>query len=352
MVQVGIRVRSSVAVLALIGAVAASWPTAAADRAVAWIRVLPNGLERELNAQAARGLRLAAVSDGLPACSIIAMQAPASAGAPAEYRVVADRDVGAEFDRLVGEGFVPRASARSLSQRVDVIFERIGATRVNQSWRLVEFEKVEDLPTALASAAGEGYRASALLRPAFRSWPGLSARGLVLVSKAAGAGALDVQVHFVSKRNVDELAKAVTAATGAGWQFDLLFAHTRDGAPAGRRERAAVVLSKPRNGSTASTPVTIDRESAPGILGDVVLGAAGYWNEVLVASVDAERRQAWATPIRLDGRDAECSPLGFGFASDAPRDLAWSITALVAKPAATAGAYDLLVITDQDMRFR
>lgn len=314
--------------------------------------MLPNGLERDLNAQAARGLRLAAVSDGLPACSIIAMQTPASAGAPAEYRVVADRDLAAELDRLVGEGFVPRASARSASQRVDVIFERLGAAKASQSWRLIEFEKVDDLPTALASAAADGYRATALLRPAFRSWPGLSARGLMLASKAAGADALDVQVHVVSKRNVDELAKAVAAATGAGWQFDLLFAHTRDGGPAGRRERAAVVLSKPRNGSAGSTPVSIDRVSAPGILGDVVLGAAGYWNEVLIASVEAERRQGWATPLRLDGRDAECSPLGFGFASDAPRDLAWSITALVAKPAATAGTYDLLVITDQDMRFR
>jgi hypothetical protein len=71
--------------------------------------------------------------------------------------------------------------------------------------------------------------------------------------------------------------------------------------------------------------------------GDVVIGAAAYWDEVLVASVKAERRQAWASPARLGARDADCGPLGFAFRFDAPVDESRSITGLVAKPASTAG---------------
>src|SRR5262245_3406404 len=53
-----------------------------ADRAVYWTIAAEGGLERELNTYAARGLRVAATSDGLP-CGVTVMQAPEQAGAPA-----------------------------------------------------------------------------------------------------------------------------------------------------------------------------------------------------------------------------------------------------------------------------
>jgi hypothetical protein len=325
---------------------------AAADRPIAWLRSGYGTLERELNREAARGLRFAAASDGLPSCSIVAMQAPDKAGAKAEYRVVTDKDLPGALGGLVEQGFVPRGSARGLGLRHDVVFERTTPARPAGEWRLVEFEKVEDLQTALTEAAGEGFRAAMLVRPAFRSWPGLSERGMVLAQKAPGAAPLDVQVFMATKKNVDDLARDVATATSSGWQFDLLFAHARDGGAKGRRERAAVVLSKPRSGAAPAVPVTIERRASFGLLGDVVVGAAGYWDEVLVASTTGARRQAWASPVRLGARDVDCGPLGLGFRFDAPRDQVWSITRLVARPLSAEGDYEILVVSDQDMNIR
>lgn len=326
---------------------------AAADRPIAWLRAGSGALERDLNREAARGLRLAAVSDGLPACAVVAMQGPEKPAAPAEYRVVSDKDLAGALDGLVEQGFVPRASARTFVTRHEVIFERIRPPRDVGAWRLVEFEKIEDLQAALASAAAEGFRAALLVRPAFRSWPGLSERGLVLARKTADAAPLDVQVVLATRRNVDDVAKTVAAMTSGGWQFDLLFAHTRDGGPKGRRERAAVVVSKPRSGAPKTAPVSIERRASFGMLGDVVLGAVAFWDEILVASVDAERRQTWASPVRLDARDVECGPLGFAFRFDAPRDQVWAVTGLVGKPVTREGGdFDLYVLSDQDMNVR
>lgn len=323
----------------------------AQDRPLAWVRSGPT-LERDLNAHAARGLLFAAVSDGLPDCAVVVMQATAGAPDSASYRVVSDRRLSAALDGLVQQGFVPRAAARSLGPGHDVIFERMTPSRPSGAWRLVEFDKLENLLSALAGPAAEGYRPVLLVRPAFRSWPGLSERGLVLAMKASGAAPLDVQLHTATRRNVGDLARDVEAATSSGWRFDLLFAHTRDGGPRGRRERATVVLSKPRTGAGSAAAVRIERRASFGVLGDVVVGAAAYWDEVLVATVKVDRRQAWASPVRLDARDADCGPLGFTFQSAAPRDHTWPITALVAKPATKAGDYELLVVSDQNMNFR
>lgn len=324
----------------------------AADRPIGWLRSGYGTLERELNREATRGLRFAAASDGLPSCAIVAMQAPERAGAKAEYRVVSDKDLPAGLGGLLDQGFVPRGSARGLGLRHDVIFERTSPAGPAAAWRLVEFDKVEDLQTALSDAAGEGFRAAMLVRPAFRSWPGMSERGMVLARKTPGATPVDVQVFLATKKNVDDLSRDVATATSSGWQFDLLFAHTRDGAAKGRRERAAVVLSKPRSGAAPPVPVKIERRASFGVLGDVVLGAAGYWDEVLVASTTGERRQAWASPVRLGARDVDCGPLGLGFRFDAPRDQVWSITGLVARPLPTDGDYEVLVVSDQDMNVR
>jgi hypothetical protein len=172
------------AVLATAVLLIASPFLAAADRPVTWLRPGPAALERELNEQARRGLRLAAVSDGLPTCGVVVMQAPEPPGSPADYRVVADKDVGAALEEVVGQGYVPRASARGLGLRHDVIFERAGPAKPAGRWRAVEFESLDALGDALLAAAGAGYRARLLARPVFRSWPGLSERGILIAHRA------------------------------------------------------------------------------------------------------------------------------------------------------------------------
>jgi hypothetical protein len=340
--------------LAAVGAVwmALGMFASGADRPLAWLRSGIGALERDLNGQASRGLRFAAVSDGLPNCAVVVMQAPEQAGGSAEYRVVGDMELAAVLDRLVEQGFVPRASARGLGLRHEVIFERTRPAAEAGAWRLIEFEKVEDLQPALAASAAEGYRPAMLVRPAHRSWPGLSERGMLLVRKAPGAAPLDVQVLMANRKNVDELARDVAAATSSGWRFDLLFAHTRDGSAKGRRERAAVALSKARSGAAPAVPARIERRASFGVLGDVVLGATAYWDEILTVSIKADRRQAWASPVRLGARDVDCGPLGFTFRFDAPGDRSGSITALVAKPSTREGDYELLVVSDQNMGVR
>jgi len=321
----------------------------AADRGVGWFRAGGGGLERDLTAGARRGLRLAAVSDGLP-CSIGVLQAPATAGAAPEYRVVADRELAGALDELVGQGFVPVASTRSFGVRHEVAFERLTPARPAGAWKLVDFEKLEDLPAAVSAAAEEGYRARLLVRPAFRSWPGLSERGMLLAVKAPDAAARESRVVFATKRNVDDMAAEVASATKAGWQFDLLFSNTRDGSGKGRRERATAVLSKPRTGAAAPAAVTIERRSSFGVAGDEVVGAAAYWDEYLFASLDHDRRQAWASPISISANDAGCGALGLGFRFDAPRDQLADIVALLARPV-PGGGFELVVVSNQRIGF-
>ena len=101
---------------------------ALADREVVWMTARDAALERELNTHAARGLRAAAVSDGLP-CAVTVMQAPAQPLPPAPYRVVADRDLGASLPPLTDEGYVPRFAHWSTTGRALVIFEKVTANR-------------------------------------------------------------------------------------------------------------------------------------------------------------------------------------------------------------------------------
>ena len=333
-----------VALLGLV-LVAGGVAAAAADRQVAWVRSGYGRLEADLNTQAGRGHRLAAVSDGLVSCAIVAMQQPDKGGAGVTYRVVADKDLGGALDGLVGDGFVPRAMAQGIGTRRDVIFER-AATRPG-AWRLVEFASLDALEPALAAAGAEGYRARVFVRPALKSWPGLSHGGMILMEKAADASALETRVWMATKKNVDDLARDVAAATKAGWQFDLLFSQTRSGDDKGRRERAAAVLSRATSGAAAAgTPVAIERHSAFGMQSGRLVGAAAYWDEYLFATVEIDRVQTWASPIKLPARDADCGPLGLAFRFDAPRDSTWSITGLVAKPALNGSDVDLVVLTE------
>lgn len=324
---------------------------AAADRQVAWVRSGYGRLEAELNAQAGRGHRLAAVSDGLVACSIVAMQQPEKGGAGVSYRVVADKDLGGALDGLVDAGFRPRAMVQGIGTRREVIFER-GAERP-AAWRLVEFASLDDLERALAAAGADGYRARVFVRPALKSWPGLSHGGMILAEKIANGPAVETRVWTGTKKNVDDLARDVKAATAEGWQFDLLFSQTRSGDEKGRRERAAVVLSRPSAGAPSSgVPVTIERHSAFGMQSGRLVGAAAYWDEYLFATAEIARVQTWASPIKLPARDADCGPLGLSFRFDAPRDSTSDVNGLVAKPAITGGDVDLVVLTESVLGFR
>ena len=345
--------RASVRRLAVVGLVIIGLGVigAAADRQVAWVRSGYGRLERELNTQAGRGYRLAAVSDGLVSCSIVAMQQPEKGGAAVDYRVVADKDLGGALDGLVRDGFVPRAMAQAIGTRRDVIFDR-GAAK-GGAWRLVEFASFDDLERALAAVGAEGYRARVFVRPALKSWPGMSHGGMILAEKIGNAPALETRVWTGTKKNVDDLARDVKAATKDGWQFDLLFSQTRSGDEKGRRERAAVVLSRPTSGAPSSgVPVLVERHSAFGMQTGRLVGAAAYWDEYLFATAEIERVQTWASPIKLPAGDADCGPLGLSFRFDAPRDSTSDVNGLVAKPGLTAGDVDLVVLTETVLGFR
>ena len=162
--------------------------------------------------------------------------------------------------------------------------------------------------------------------------------------------AATLQARHGARTETDWRLDRVAAATKAGWQFDLLFSNTRDGSGTGRRERATVVLSKPRTGTVPPASVTIERRSSFGMAGDEVVGAAAYWDEYLFASLDHDRRQAWASPIRLSANDASCGALGLGFRFDAPRDQLADIVALLARPL-PGGGFELVVVTNQRLGF-
>lgn len=320
---------------------------AAADRPLIWIRSGGGALERELAGGARRGLRLAAVSDGLP-CSVSAMQAPEKAGGTVDYRVVRDRDLGASLATVTAEGFVPVAATRTFGTRHEIAFERIGRGGDAGTWKVIEFDKLETLDAVVAAAAADGYRVRLLVRPAFRSFPGLSEKGLLL---AVSTGLpRETRVLSAAKKDIRELARDLAAATAEGWQFDVLFTNARDGGGTGRRERATVLLSRGRPDAPTPVPLTLERRSTFGMVGDVVVAAAAYWDEYLFVSREAERRQAWATPLQVSKDDAECGALGFGFRFDAPRDETYDVVALLARPA-LGGGFEMLVVTNQRLGF-
>src|SRR5262245_60373411 len=240
---------------------------AAAARTVVWTIAGEAALERDLNTQAARGLRVAAVSDGLP-CTVTALQTPDPVGPPAAYRVVADRDLVARLPQLGEDGFVPRFAHRRTGGRAHVIFERLGGEGATLSWRLIEFPELDALPPAIAAAAADGFRARLLVRYPLRSWPGSSERGLILASKPASGRSREAQVVVGQSRNLDAAVKAVTDATGKGFSFDLLFTGSRDGSPQTRRERMVVLLSKESGATAAAPPVALERTTSFGTFGN------------------------------------------------------------------------------------
>jgi hypothetical protein len=316
-----------------------------ADREVVWITSRDATLERELNAQAARGLRAAAVSDGLP-CAVTVMQAPAQPMPAASYRVVADRDLEKSLPPLTDEGYVPRFAQRSATGRAFVIFERTAADRPGAAWQLVEFTDMNALAAALEAPAREGFQPRLLARYPLRTWPGLSERGQILLSKGKGAKAREIKVVAGQSRNIDTVAKAVADAAAAGFDFELLATGSRDGSRMLRRERVHVVLSR-ETGASSGRPIKLERESSFGTFGSgLPLGTAPFWDEDYVhAWSPADRRQTWASPIRLSENEAMCIGLSLKLRIDAPRDLAWDIIGLAARK--VLNGYELIYLTDQ-----
>ena len=322
----------------------------AADRDVAWVVVGgDDSTERELNTHAARGLRLAAVTDGLP-CSVAIMQRPETPS-PQEvrYRVVADRDLAAALPELTTQGFEPRGMLRRQGGRALVVWERAPrpASARMAAWRLIEFGNPDTLEADLTAAAADGFRAVVLARGAFRSWPGLSEKGLLLVGKRADEGARSVRVLRGSKKNVEDLDRELAALTADGWEYDLLFTSSRDGSQQMRRERAYLVLSR---GSTprAARPLRLVRSSSWGSVGDgEPVAAANYWHEFLFVSRPDDRRRAWGSPIRLSDLEASGVGLGLRLGLDGGRDQRSTIASAVARQTEGLGGYELVIVVDE-----
>jgi hypothetical protein len=319
-----------------------------ADRALAWTIAGEGALERELNGHAARGLRLAAVSDGLP-CTVTVLQAHEAAAPIASYRVVADRDLETMLAPLAAEGFSPRLAHRRVAGRAHVIFERTVNQKSTLTWRLVEFADLDALPAAVKAIATEGFQARMLVRYPLRSWPGLSERGLLLASKTASGKAREAQVVVGQSRNIEVVAKTVADAASNGFSLDVLFTGSRDGSPNSRRERLVMLLSREPGATSTSAQIRLERTSSFGTFGSgLPLGAAPFWDSdyVYAWSATERRRQTWASPIRLSANEASCVGLPWKLRLDGPGDQTWTIVGLVARKLPTAG-YELLYITDQ-----
>ncbi len=316
----------------------------AQDRAVVWLRADAGRFERDLNQAAARGLRVAAVTDGLP-CGFAVLQTPEQTSAQDEYRVVRDDAVQVQLPTLVEAGFIPKWSAPGAGTRYHVIFERGPSSTPSGAWRAVEFAKLEELEPALVAAAAEGYQARMLVRPPNRSWPGLSSRGMVLISRTTGAGARDARVLTGSGRDVADEARALAGATQQGWSLDLMFTATVTLST--RRERLLMVLSRDRSAKPAARAVTLERSSSFGMVGSgVPVASAAFWDEYLFAWAPADRRQVWATPIRLSEADAQCSSIEYRLRLEAPRTQRSTIVGAVGKPAPIKG-YELVLVIEE-----
>jgi hypothetical protein len=327
-------------------------PAAAADRQVAWIVAADGALERQLNTLAARGLRLAAVSDGLPA-PVAVMQAPESEGGAVEYRVATHRELTTTLPALVDEGYVPVAALQRAGSRTHVVFERAGRSRDRDGWRLVEFADLDGLEAALAAVAAEGYRARLLVHAPLKSWPGLSHSGLLLASRPPEAGtreARDVRVVINRSRGIEDTARAVEAAAAEGFGADVLFTTGRDGSLEARRERLVIVMSRARGATAPAAPIRLERTSSFGIFGSGrLLGATRHWAEDYVYTWTPEpRRQIWASPIRLSESEAKGFGLDVKLRVDGDDESAWDIVGLIARPV-SAGQYELCVLTDQHL---
>lgn len=343
--------RLLIALLASVALAPLAGAAARADRAVAWTTASDAALERELNAGASRGLRVAAVSDGLP-CTVTVMQAPDRPSPPSQYALVADRDLEAKLPQLVASGFVPKLAHRAQFGRAHVIFERSVVDRPAPplQWQLIDFADLNGLEPAMAAASRDGFQARIVVRYPFKTWPKLSERGLILASKATTGKPRETRVVVGQSQKIDATTKAVADLSAQGFSVDLLFTGSRDGSRDARRERLVLVLSRQAGSTSAALPVRLDRASSFGTFGSgIPLGAAPFWDEYYVyAWSPVERRMTWATPIRLSANEASCVALPLKLRFDAPRDQSSDIVGLIARKLPMMG-WELAYVTDQHM---
>jgi hypothetical protein len=317
-------------------------------RTVAWVvGATDRAAERALNAHAARGLRVATAADGLQ-CPLLVLQAPEGAAPATDYRVVADRDLAASLPELTEQGYEPRAMVRRVGTRADVVWERV-APRQTTGWRLTEFANPDTLEADLAVVAREGYRPRLLARPYFRSWPGLSEKGLILSGQRSGGGPREVRVLRGTRREVETLAGELTGLATQGWEFDLAFTSSRDGSREVRRERVFIVLSRAAEGGrTPAAPLRLVRTGSWGLVGDGALLFAGvYWNDFLFIYRPEERHHIWASPLRLSSNEASCIGLDIKLRFDGQREPRSTITSAIARPVSGSDDVELIVTVDE-----
>jgi hypothetical protein len=319
-----------------------------APRRVAWVvGATDRAAERAINEHAARGLRVAAAADGLQ-CPVVVMQSPGGATtAPADYRIVADRDLAAALPGLADDGYEPRTMMRRIGTRADVVWERAdrpGEARTS-AWRLTEFANPDTLDADLAAVARDGFRPRLLARGYLRSWPGLSEKGLILSGQRAGASAREVRVLRGTRRDVDALASELAELGSQGWEFDLAFTSSRDGSRDARRERVFVVLSREAGRADApAAPLRLVRTSSWGMVGEGRLLFAGvYWNDFLFILQPEDRSQIWASPLRLSANEANCIGLSLKLRFDGQREQRSTITSALARPIAGSEDVELIV---------
>lgn len=338
-------------VLAALVTVSSGASSAVADRDVAWIVIASeDATERQMNAEATRGLRLAAVTEGL-ACPVAVMQTPdpPQPGA-ASYRLVSDRELAAELPGLTDEGWEPRGLIHRLGGRAHVIWERrerLKDARI-AAWRPIEFSSPDTLEADLAAAAQEGFQPRLLARNYLRSWPGLSEKGMLLLSQRPGAKPREVRVLRGTKRDVDDLGKEVEALAAEGWGLDVAFTASRDGNRTTRRERAYLIFSRETGTRGPATPLRLVRATSWGMVGagEPVFGAA-YWNDFLFLFRPAERRQSWATPIRLSAMEAQCGGLAMKLRIDGQREQRSTIVGAAARPVQGTDGFELVLLLDE-----
>jgi len=336
-------------------AVLAAAPAEGADREVAWVFVAnAAAAEREINGHAARGLRFAAVTDGLP-CAAVIMQSPSTPAADAaSYRVVADRDLATALPALGDEGFEPRGSVRPLGGRTLVVWERAPQPRPRRvtEWRLAEFDNPDTLESVLAPLVREGFEPRLLARVALRSWPGLSEKGLMLLGQRTKAGPREVRVLRGASRNVDALAQEVGALSTDGWDLDVMFTTSRDGSRNTRRERAYFVFTRGEGAQRVSTPLKVVRSSSWGGAGaGEPVATSLFWNDFLFVWRPADRRRTWATPTRLADFDASCAGLSLKLRFDGDDQQRSTIVGVVARPLEAGGGYEMIVVLDERFGF-
>jgi hypothetical protein len=93
--------------------------------------------------------------------------------------------------------------------------------------------------------------------------------------------------------------------------------------------------------------VTLERSSSFGVVGSgIQVASAPFWDEYLFAWTPAERRQLWATPVRLADPGGQCASIEYQLRLEAPRTQRSTILGAIGKPAPIKG-YELVLVIEE-----